>query len=620
MLPGRSIARVGRAKWRNEAYRTQDMRRVMKKGVLPIPALALLLFSGPGLAADPEEGPPQQEESASLGSSEEVMITLKAPLDSPLFSRTPVAVVDDEPITVSDLVESIASVHAGRAEEATAVEKNYVNLLERIITRKLVVQEARNMGLDELPEIASQIDAFSTQLLLSTLMARQLKTVEPDPAEVDALYKRMSREFLITTLRFANEEDAVAFAEQCKSGGDFDGLAARFIEEGRAEGEVGGQEYLKLKDLLPRVAEAAFDMEVGSVSEIFTAQGGFFLFHIEDARFYEDPAVEQEARQRIVQPLMREKAHEYGEFLEKKYATVDEKLLEKVDFAVEKTGFLGLGKGKPVDFEALIDDERVLARVPGAEVPTVTVGDVAREVRETYFHGIDKAREKREELNKKKWIVLKNILLRKTARLEAVEQGVDETEEYLDAVDEYASSLIFNAFVKRVIAPDIEISEEEIGEYYRDHPAELSSPKMLRMNSLVFAELPDAESALRKLRAGADFKWVSANSPGQIDKEKKGIFNFDNQLLSLTGLPEDLRKAAAGAERGDFLLYSDPENFHHVIVVEKVFPARQQPYEAAREQIAEIIFKEKARALIDDWSEKLKEAYETRIFVTGLGD
>jgi len=307
----------------NERHRFEDTRKPMKKRMLLILPLAFVLFSGPGLTADRNTEPAHEEQSASPGSNDAVMITLHAPLGSPLFSQTPVAVVDDEPITFSDLAESISAIHSGRAEGATPAKKDYAKLLERIVTRRLILQEARNIGLDELPEIVGQIDAFSTRLLISNLMAQHLKAVEPDPAEVDALYKRMSREFLLTTLKFKNEEDAIAFAEECKSGDAsdaseksdrFDKLAARFIEEGRAEGEIGGQQYLKLKDLLPRVAEAAFDMEVGSVSEIFTAPGGFLMFHIKDARFYEDPKVEQEARQRIAQPLRKEKAYEYGEF------------------------------------------------------------------------------------------------------------------------------------------------------------------------------------------------------------------------------------------------------------------------------------------------------------------
>ena len=108
----------------------------MKKGMLPILTLAFVLLSGPGLAAGHDSEPAPGEESPSPGSSEEVIITLQAPLGSPLFSQTPVAVVDDEPITFSDLAESISSTHAGRAEEATAVKKDYAKLLERIVTTK----------------------------------------------------------------------------------------------------------------------------------------------------------------------------------------------------------------------------------------------------------------------------------------------------------------------------------------------------------------------------------------------------------------------------------------------------------------------------------------------------
>jgi len=34
--------------------------------------------------------------------------------------------------------------------------------------------------------------------------------------------------------------------------------------------------------------------------------------------------------------------------------------------------------------------------------------------------------------------------------------------------------------------------------------------------------------------------------------------------------------------------------------------------------MAKLLFEDKLKALIADWSGKLREAYETRIFVTGL--
>ena len=173
------------------------------------------------------------------------------------------------------------------------------------------------------PRSKSQIDQFSTQLLAASLMSPKLETVEADPAEVDELYKKMSREFLLTALRFTREEDALAFQKEYESGGDFTGVAARFIEAGRAEGEIDGQQYMKLKDLLPRIAQAAAELKPDSLSQIFSSDGGFLLFYLHDVRFYEDPALKEEARQTVLAPLQKEKADEYIAFLLGEYSTID---------------------------------------------------------------------------------------------------------------------------------------------------------------------------------------------------------------------------------------------------------------------------------------------------------
>ena len=591
----------------------------MKSIPVSIAILAFLSLSRPGIAAGPHDAPADEKAAVNSESSDELLIVLQAPLMSPLFADTPVAVVDEEPITFSDLTRRIATTHAGREDEATSAKKNYANLLERVITTKLIVQEARNIGLDELPEVESQVDQFSTQLLAASLMTPKLETVEADPAKVDELYEKMSREFLLTALSFTREEDALAFQKEYESGGDFKGLAARFIEAGRAEGEIDGQQYMKLQDLLPQIARAAAELETDSLSQIFTSDGGFLLFYLHDMRFYEDPALKKEARQAILAPLKKEKADEYIAFLIGEYATIDRELLDEVDFERQTTGFLWSREEHPVDYKKLLEDDRVLATVHDDEPFVVTVGDLAAAVEERRFHGVEEGA-KPGTLNQQKWRVLRDILFRRIVEIEAAKQGKDQTEEYLDALEEFSSALLFETFLKKVIGPDVEISEEEIRDYYAEHIDEFSSPTVFRMNGLVFDTLPDAEKALMKLRRGADFKWVSANSPGQVDKQAERTLVIDNSLLSLTALPDELRKAAEGAQQGDSLLYSSPENHHYVITIEKVFPAQPEPYETARKSIVPILFEEKMRALIEDWSGKLREAYETRIFVTGLDD
>jgi hypothetical protein len=550
--------------------------------------------------------------------NEELLIHLQVPLTSPLFASTPVAVVDDEAITIRDLTRRISSIHEGRADEPTQARKDYASLLDRVITTKLIVHEARNIGLDELPAIASQIEEVSMKLLFGSLMSSQLEAVEADPVEVDELYRRLSREFLLTALSFKREEDALAFKEQYEAEGDFNPIARRFIDEGRADGEIDGEQYLKLKDLRPQMARAALDMEAGSLSSIFTTSGKFLLFHLHDMRFYEDAGVEEEARQKVLEPLRKDKANEYVDFLVAKYATVDRRLLDELDLERETTGILWSREEKPADFSKLLADQRVLATVQGEEPYTVTVGDLVAAVKERHFHGVEKAAEKR-KLNREKWPVLRDILLKRAVILEAAGRGLDQTDEYLQSIGEFTTSILFETFIEKVVAPDVKIGEDEVREYHREHIEDFSSPTMYRLNGLAFYTERDAETALEKLRRGADARWVSANSPGQVDKESTAASVFNGAVLSLTAMPEELREAVGRARQGDAFLYSSPEGYHHVISLDAVFPSEPQPYEAARGPIARILFQAKLETLVDEWSGKLKEAYETRIFVTGLG-
>jgi len=586
--------------------------------VLIIPALLTLLVSGLAIARVDEL--PREEGVSDVERKEEVLITLKVPLTSPLFSETPVAVVDDEPITFYDLMRRIASIHKGLDEGSTSTKKDYADLLDRVITTKLVLHEARNIGLDELPEVVESIETVSTDLLISTLMSQKLADVEPDSSDVNELYEMMSREFLMSTVKLREEADALSFKKQIDSGEDFNAVAQRFTEEGRAEFDAGGGKYMMLKSLRPRIAQAVFDMKAGSTSEIFADQGTYLVFHVDAVRVYEDSALKEEAWQKALGPAKQKAARDYDERLRKKHATVDERLLKKVDFEAKKTGFPWRGKEEPVDLNELEKDERVVATVHVDPPFVVTIGDLASAVQEVFYHGIETAAERKKDLNNEKQVVLNNLLFKQTAVAEARNLGLDETDAYVDTMDEFTTSLLFDVFVKKVIAPDVKISEGEVREYFESNVEKFSTPKMFRLNAMAFNQLRDAESALMKLNKRADFKWVSANSPGLVDEANQEVFNFDGALLTVTALPEDLHGRIEDAGSGDAMIYSDGKGYHHVLVIDEVFPSNPRPYESVRASVAKIIFEQKIKLLINDWSEKLKEAYETRIFVEGLGE
>ena len=68
------------------------------------------------------------------------------------------AIVNGEPITAEDLRRRVGSMHESMLEAESKVQgPDILGLLQRVINAKLIVQEAQNIGLDELPEVTSTL-------------------------------------------------------------------------------------------------------------------------------------------------------------------------------------------------------------------------------------------------------------------------------------------------------------------------------------------------------------------------------------------------------------------------------------------------------------------------------
>ena len=79
-----------------------------------------------------------------------------------------VATVNYEPITLQEFNSAIAASHADRPGKKKAGSIVYSGILERMINKRLIVLEARNMGFDELPEITNTVKKYSQETLMQS--------------------------------------------------------------------------------------------------------------------------------------------------------------------------------------------------------------------------------------------------------------------------------------------------------------------------------------------------------------------------------------------------------------------------------------------------------------------
>ena len=517
-----------------------------------------------------------------------------------------VATVNEEPISLEELNKAIATSHATQPRGEKAGRINYSDIMDRLINTRLILLEARNMGLDELPEIKERVAKFSREALIELLLIFYVKDIKADAEEVERLYKNIVKEWKLKSIRFKKEKDAKEVESQLKAGVDFDGVVKKAVEWGTAEADVDGV-YLKTEDLAVPVAAMVSKMEVGSTSPLLTiGKKGFIIFKLEDIRYPEevDPAARQQARRQALDQKKVAAARDYYSQLKQRYAKVDESLLDQLDYESREPGF-----------EKLLQDKRVLVTIKN-EKP-ITVGDFTTDIKNEFYHGIELAIEAK-RINKKKTVILEDRLQRKLLLQEALRQGIDKKDAYRQKVKEYENSVIFGMFIQKAVAPDIQLTREELKTYYKEHAQEYTDPEMMRIKSLVFSQRSDAVETIDKLKKGTDFNWLGANAEGQVDPNTKGLLKLEGKPITVRSLPEKFKKALSGSRAGDFRLYESPESHFYVLYVFDILPARQKPFEAVSQEIAKAVYKEKTRQMVELWAAQLRDYYPVEIYRADL--
>jgi len=517
-----------------------------------------------------------------------------------------VATVNEEPISLEELNKAIAASHTNRPMGESAGRIDYSAIMDRLINTRLILLEARNMGLDELPELKDTVAKYSRETLRELLLILHVKDIKADEEDIERRYKASIKEWKFKSIRFKKQKDAKEVESQLKAGGDFDEVVKKAVEWGIAEADVDGV-YLKTKDLAIPVAEMVSKMKVGSVSPVLSiGKKGFIIFKLEDIRYPEkaDPAARQQAQRQALDQKRVEATRNYYSELKQRYAMVDEPLLDELDFESKESGF-----------DKLLQDKRVLVEIKG-ENP-ITVGDFSQDVKDEFYHGIELAIEAK-RINKRKAAILEARLQKKLLLQEALRQGIDKTDPYKRKVKEYENSVIFGMFIKKAVTPDIKLTRAELKTYYKEHVQEYTDPEMMRIKSLVFGKRGDAVEAIDKLKKGTDFSWLGSNAEGQVDPFTRGLLKLEDKPIMVKSLPEKLKKALSGSRAGDFKLYESPESHFYVLYIFEIIPARQQPFEAVSQEIAKTVYREKTRQMVELWAAQLRDYYPVEIYRADL--
>lgn len=515
----------------------------------------------------------------------------------------PMAVIDTRPLTVGEYRKSLYPELDEQGEISSTVSKqDPVVLLNRLVNSRVMVREAREIGFDQLPEVLQMVNVFRRQQLRDQLAKQELAAAKIDPAEVARLYDEAARESRIKAMLFNNEAEAQDFSSQLQKGGSFDELAARFVEAGKGEkkGEAEG-EFVRHKEMAPDLVKAIAGLAPGQATSVLPQNKQFTVIQLLETRLPEDSNLRKDAEQRARNFAGNMALAELNKKLLATYAVLDKELFESLDFTK--------------DFEALRQDKRVLAEIKGGE--PFTVAELTEALKGKYYHGVQRAIDEG-KVKEDRVSVLNEELFKRVWLLEAKERGIDQTDEFKRLVEDYEDSIIFGAFVQKAVVPTIQLTMDDLRNYYKKNIKEYVSPEMVGLRSMAFRDQAKAQEALASLKRGTEFQWLQSTIEGLVPKDTSGLIDLEGKLFTTHTLSAGMAAALAGATLGESRLYAEGKEFFYVLLVEKVIPPSAQPFEAVQSTILRTVFNQKMEKAMLDWGKKLRKAYKVDVYVKGF--
>ncbi|MEW6163127.1 MAG: peptidylprolyl isomerase [Nitrospirota bacterium] len=406
------------------------------------------------------------------------------------------AVVDGEPITEEDMKYSLNIAH--RKEDLShAVELNLLQYLQKLVDDRLIINEARNAQMDQLPEIRKAIEVYILRESVVRLYDEEIvQKVFITEEEIKDYYFKVKRE------------------------------------------EAPDEEFEKVRGNLQKA---------------------------------------------IRKQKEKERSNEYLAYLrERATIKIDRELLSTIRL-----------DGRKEEIEKWSKDKRPLAEVNGS---VLTAGDFIA-IATPY------TRKSNEE-------ILNNWIDRKIVDHEALSRHYEMKPDLKKMVYRYENQLLKNTFIKRIIIPQIIITDETLRRYYSEHKNGFIKPARYRIQQITVKTIDEAEEILKNLQNGTDFSWIAKRRSTDSTASK----GDDIGWVTKAELPEPLREIVDTLKPGDITPVVKIDSLYRIVKLQGKTEEEAEDFSKIKDAVYRACFDEQLKTLLDVYITQLKIGAKIKIY------
>jgi parvulin-like peptidyl-prolyl isomerase len=487
------------------------------------------------------------------------------------------ALVDGEPITEEDIGYSLTITHR-REDLSSAGSLRLIDYVQKMVDDRLITDEARRAGMDEYPEVQQAVQAFILRESVVRLYNEEIvKHVTVTDQEILDFYKDNYKQFVIGLIEVGSEDKATEILDQLKGGGDFEEIAMKYSNH--ASRDKGGRIVLTKKGVPTYMLEAISHLKPGEISESISILDKFLIVKFIEQE--EAPGGEEfknlsgSIEKTIRKQKENERGEEYLQYLRGKPSIkIHEELLSEID----------LDGGKE-EIEKWSKDDSPLVEIDSS---ILTVGEFVSMARPS--------------MRKTKEDILNSWIDRTLVDHEALSRHYEENPDLRDMVHRYENKLLKDTFIRRVVVPQIVITEEMVEEYYESHKDEFTKPALYRIQQITVKDKEEAELILDNLQNGADFSWLA---------QRKSVDHYasdggDAGWFVKQVLPKPVQELIGSLNPGEITPVLEVGPLFLIVSLQEKKPEEVQEFDSVRDDVYKACFAAQVKSILDTYIAQLK--------------
>jgi peptidyl-prolyl cis-trans isomerase C len=163
-------------------------------------------------------------------------------------------------------------------------------LLDQLVVRQIVLQEAKKAGLDKSKEVADRLEEMKDKVLVETYLKKRLEEqAKISDEELKKVYEQYKEQFKrpeqihASHILVKTEKEAQDVQAQLKKGASFEDLAKKYSTDSAAAkgGDLG---WFGKGAMLPEFEKAAFALHEGETSGIVKTKFGYHIVKLTGKR------------------------------------------------------------------------------------------------------------------------------------------------------------------------------------------------------------------------------------------------------------------------------------------------------------------------------------------------